>query len=230
MYFTNDYFHSFWKTFIVSPLLMVSFLFFQIQEAKAQVNDSEATTEASNFEKQLEGIDNAENIIINGKKIDKKELVENYILVEDFQYDETSKTLTISTPKDFPKLYYSDLSKFPKDIKKKNNDNFLKGFIYFTMTSDFKVTAVKINDHQFPDSAEIALKSDNTNSKLNDENTVYLVNGEEIDKDQLNSIRPEQIASVNIRKSLSLIKEKGYNSDKVKGLVEITTKQVNAKE
>lgn len=82
MYFTNDYFHSFWKTFIVNPLLMVSFLFFQIQEAKAQVNDSEATTEASNFEKQLEGIDNAENIIINGKKLIKKSLLKIIFLLK----------------------------------------------------------------------------------------------------------------------------------------------------
>lgn len=214
---------SFSKTFIFSPLLLASFLFSQF-EIKAQVNESETTTEISKFEKELEGIDDAEHFIINEKKVDKKELIENFILVEEFHYDEKTKTLTISTPKDFPQLYYSDLSKFPQEIKKQDADNFLKGFTYFQLTSAEKISAVKINDHQFEDGAETTSQSDNNNSKLDDENTVYLVDGKEIDKDQLNDIKPEQIASVDVRKSISLIKAKGYDTEKVKGLVEITTK------
>lgn len=213
-----------WKTFIISPLVIVTFLLSQV-EAKAQVRESNTTTEASNFEKELEGINDAESIIINGKKVAKNELVENYILVGDFQYDEQSKTLSISTPTEFPELYYSDLSKFPEELKKRDDDNFLKGFTYFQLTSDDKISALKINDHQFEDGAETASQSDNNNTKLDDENTVYLVDGKEIDKNQLNTIKPEQIASVNVNKSVALIKEKGYDSDQVKGLVEIITKE-----
>ncbi|MFD0931885.1 hypothetical protein ACFQ0R_04650 [Psychroflexus salinarum] len=221
---TNKHLQSFCKTFIFFPLLIVSFLLSQV-ETKAQVRESNTTTEASNFEKELEGINDAESIIINGKKVAKNELVENYILVGDFQYDEQSKTLSISTPTEFPELYYSDLSKFPEELKKRDDDNFLKGFTYFQLTSDDKISAVKINDHQYEDGAETASQSDNNNTKLDDENTVYLVDGKEIDKDQLNTIKPEQIASMNVKKSVALIKEKGYDTEKVKGLVEITTKE-----
>lgn len=213
-----------WKTFIISPLVIVTFLLSQV-EAKAQVRESNTTTETSKFEKELEGINDAESIIINGKKVAKNELVENYILVGDFQYDEQSKTLSISTPTEFPELYYSDLSKFPEELKKRDDDNFLKGFTYFQLTSDDKISAVKLNDHQFSDSPENATKIEKNTAKLDDQNTVYLVDGKEINKNQLNTIKPEQIASVNVKKSVALIKEKGYDTEKVKGLVEITTKE-----
>lgn len=214
---------SYWKTFICSPLLILSFLFSQL-ETQAQVKESNTITEASNFEKELNGIDDAEHFIINGKKVDKKELVKKYILVQEFQYDEKSKTLSISTPKEFPELYYSDLSKFPEEIRKRNEDNFLKGFTYFQLTSDDKISAVKINDHQFSDSDQITTKTDKNTSKLNDQNTVYLVDGKEVNKDDLDRIIPEQIAAVDVNKSISLIKAKGYDTDKIKGIVEITTK------
>lgn len=221
---TNKHLQSYWKSFIISPLLIVSFLFSQF-ETKAQVKEPDTNTEASNFEKELEGINDAKHFIINGKKADKEELVENYILVEEFQYNEKSKTLSISTPRDFPELYYSDLSKFPEELKKRDDNNFLKGFTYFQLTSDDKISAVKINDHQFPDSAENDTKTDKNTAKLDDKNTVYLVDGKQVNKDQLNRMTPDQIKSVNVKKSVSLIKEKGYDSDKVKGLIEITTKK-----
>lgn len=220
----NKYYLSHWKPFIISPFIIITFLFSQM-EVKAQVHESESYTQASKFEKELEGINDAESIIINGKKVDKNELVENYILVGDFQYDEKSKTLSISTPKDFPELYYSDLSKFPEELKKRDGDNFLKGFTYFQLTSDHKISAVKLNDHQFPNSAENANKIEKNTAKLDDKSIVYLVDGKEIDKNQLNTIKPEQIASVDVKKSVALIKEKGYDSDQVKGLIEITTKK-----
>ena len=201
----NTQFQFYWKTFIFSPLLILSFLFSQL-EAKAQVKESDITTEASNFENKLKGIDDAEHFIINGKKLDKKQLVQKYILVQKFQYDEKLKTLTISTPKEFPELYYSDLSKFPEEIRKRNEDNFLKGFTYFQLTSDDKISAVKINDHQFSDSDQIATKTDKNTAKLDDQNTVYLVDGKEVNKDDLDRIVPEQIAAVDVNKSISLIK------------------------
>jgi hypothetical protein len=55
---------------------------------KAQVKEINTTTEASNFENKLKDIDDAEHFVINGEKVDKKQLVEKYILVQEFQYDE----------------------------------------------------------------------------------------------------------------------------------------------
>ncbi|MBQ0740938.1 hypothetical protein J9332_42355, partial [Aquimarina celericrescens] len=76
---------SFWKLFIVSPVLVVFFLLFQV-ETKGQIKEANTklNTETSNFQKEIEGIKNAEIFIINGKTIDKEELVEKYIPVEDF--------------------------------------------------------------------------------------------------------------------------------------------------
>ncbi len=83
---------------------------------------------------------------------------------------------------------------------------------------------MKINDHQFSDSDQIATKANKNTAKLDDKNTVYLVDGKEVNKDELNRIIPEQIEAVNVKKSISLIKAKGYNTDRIKGIVEITTK------
>jgi hypothetical protein len=106
----NKHNSSLWKLFIISPLLVIFFLLFQI-ETKAQIKEADPSLtvdNTSNFEKELAGIENAENFITNGKKIAKKRLAETYIPVDDFKYDGASKTLSVTTRSEFSKPYYSD--------------------------------------------------------------------------------------------------------------------------
>lgn len=86
----------------------------------------------------------------------------------------------------------------------------------------FKISDTSINASQHDNSSQIF------SSELDDD-IIYLVDGKEIDKDQLNDIKPDQIESVDVKKSVPLIKANGYDPDQVKGIIQITTKKGNIK-
>jgi hypothetical protein len=176
-----------------------------------------------------ETIKNAENFIINGKKIDKEELVGNYIPVEEYQYDNKSKTLTITTKSEFSQSYFSDISDLLKELKTASANRVIDEFIYIRLTSEYKVTMMKISDFKVPDNVGKASKNDDSQKRkeFNNENIVYMLNGKKIDESQMTDIDPKEIDSINVVKSKEDLKAAGYNPNFVDGLIKITSKKEN---
>jgi beta-lactamase regulating signal transducer with metallopeptidase domain len=177
-----------------------------------------------------ETIKNAENFIINGKKIDKEELVGNYIPVETSSYNDKSKTLSVTTKSEFSQPYFSDISDLLKELKTASANRVIDEFIYIRLTSEYKVTMMKISDFKVPDNVGNASKNDDSQKrkKFNDENIVYLLNDEKIDESQMTSIDPKEIDSINVVKSKEDLEAEGYNSNFVEGLIKITSKKWSA--
>ncbi|MBZ9786879.1 M48 family metalloprotease [Psychroflexus sp. CAK57W] len=177
-------------------------------------------------------IKDAENFVINGQNTDKDKLVEKYIPVEKYSYDKSSKTLSITTKSEFSEIYYSGMSELFEELKQKYNDKVLKAFTFFKLTSDYKVVTLSMDKFKISDTSINASQHDNSSQIFSselDDDIIYLVDGKEIDKDQLNDIKPDQIESVDVKKSVPLIKANGYDPDQVKGIIQITTKKGNIK-
>ncbi len=176
-----------------------------------------------------ETIKNAEIFIINGKKIDKEELVGNYIPVETSSYNNKSKTLSVTTKSEFSQPYFSDISDLLKELKTTSTNRVLDEFIYIRLTSEYKVTMMKISDFKISDNVSRASKNDDSQKrkKFNDENIVFILDGKKIDESQMTDIDPKEIDSINVVKSKEDLKAAGYNPNFVDGLIKITSKKVN---
>lgn len=183
---------------------------------------------------------NAENFIINGKKIDKEELVEKYIPVEDYHYNNKTKTLSVSSSSEFSERYYSHILDLMKDMKGKDNSS-LEGLTYFKLTSDYKVVTMKISDMKTSkisntddklgkvSFSESSKKSDKSFLKLDSEyddmRTVFIVDGKKAKKGKVVTINLAEVESVNVIKSPEELKAEGYNSNFVDEIIKITTKK-----
>jgi len=234
---------SFWKLFIVSPVLVVFFLLFQV-ETKAQIKEANTklNTETSNFQKEIEGIKNAEIFIINGKTIDKEELVEKYIPVEDFQYDDTSKTLSVTTRTEFSKTYYSDNLAMFKEIQLK--DKALGEFIYFIISSEYKVATMKVENIETSENTKQPLLNKNISlsnmssksekrflefkSEYDNQKMIFIIDGVKAENGEIVNIDTDQIESVEILKSPEELKAEGYNSNFIDAVIKVTTKKAAA--
>jgi len=234
---------SFWKLFIVSPVLVVFFLLFQV-ETKAQIKEANTklNTETSNFQKEIEGIKNAEIFIINGKTIDKEELVEKYIPVEDFQYDDTSKTLSVTTRTEFSKPYYSDNLAMFKEIQLK--DKALGEFIYFIISSEYKVATMKVENIETSENTKQPLLNKNISlsnmssksekrflefkSEYDNQKMIFIIDGVKAENGEIVNIDTDQIESVEILKSPEELKAEGYNSNFIDAVIKVTTKKAAA--
>ena len=184
------------------------------------------------YKDKYESIKDAENFIINGKKIDKEELVEKYIPVEEYQYDDKAKTLSVTTKPQFSEPYFSDVSDLLKELKIRSADRVLDEFIYIRLTSEHKVTMMKITDFKISDNVGNASKNDylQKRKKFNNENIVFILDGKKIDKSQMTNIDPKEIDSINVVKSKEDLKAAGYNSNFVDGLIKITSKKGSAED
>lgn len=180
-------------------------------------------------EMNYETVKNAENFIINGKKIDKEELVGNYIPVETSSYNDKSKTLTVTTKSEFSQPYFSDVSDLLKELKTASANRVLDEFIYIRLTSEYKVTMIKISDFKISDNVGNVSKNDHSQKqkKFNDENIVFILDGKKIDESQMTDIDPKEIDSINVVKSKEDLEAEGYNSNFVEGIIKITSKKVN---
>jgi beta-lactamase regulating signal transducer with metallopeptidase domain len=234
---------SFWKLFIVSPVLVVFFLLFQV-ETKAQIKEANTklNTETSNFQKEIEGIKNAEIFIINGKTIDKEELVEKYIPVEDFQYDDTSKTLSVTTRTEFSRPYYSDNLAMFKEIQLK--DKALGEFIYFIISSEYKVATMKVENIETSENTKQPLLNKNISlsnmssksekrflefkSEYDNQKMIFIIDGVKAENGEIVNIDTDQIESVEILKSPEELKAEGYNSNFIDAVIKVTTKKAAA--
>jgi len=186
---------------------------------------------------------NAENFVINGKRIDREELVEKYIPVEDYSYDANSKTLSIKNSSAFSEPYYPQFLDLMKAMKGNHEDNFLKGLTYFKLTSDYKVATMQITDVKTSETLSDALVDKNIslsngvgkterkfldyNSKYQNQDMVMFVDGVKVEKGKTANIDTDQIESVETLKSPEELKAEGYNSNFVKGVIKIKTKKVN---
>jgi uncharacterized protein (UPF0335 family) len=177
-----------------------------------------------------ETIKNAENFIINGKKIDKEELVGNYIPVESSSYDDKSKTLSITTKFEFSKPYFEGLSQAMDEMKEIYNGELTEELLFIELNQDYKVTTFMLNKFKITKGAENASQWENANyrSALNDNGSViYIVDGKEVDQKNLSDIKSNQIESIDVIKMPSEIKAKGFDPKNVDGLIKITTKKEN---
>jgi uncharacterized protein (UPF0335 family) len=177
-----------------------------------------------------ETIKNAENFIINGKKIDKEELGGNYIPVETSSYDDKSKTLSITTKSEFSQPYFEGLSQAMDEIKEIYNGELTEELFFIELSKDYKVTTFMLNKFKITKGVENASQSENANyiSALNNnESVIYIVDGKEVDQKNLNDIKPDQIESIDVIKMPSEIKAKGFDPKKIDGLIKITTKKEN---
>jgi len=186
---------------------------------------------------------NAENFVINGKRIDREELVENYIPVEDYSYDANSKTLSIKNSSTFSEPYYPQFLDLMKDLKGNHTDNFLKGLTYFKLTSDYKLVTMQVTDVETSKTQSDALIDKNIslsnvvgkterkfldyNSKYQNQDMVMFLDGVKVEKGKTANIDTDQIESVEILKSPEELKAEGYNSNFVKGVIKIKTKKDN---
>ncbi|NEV93034.1 BlaR1 antirepressor sensor-transducer peptidase [Psychroflexus sp. YR1-1] len=320
----NKHNQSFWKLFIVSPLLVVFFLLFQV-ETKAQIKNSITTTETKvnrieitydenttretlnsdrEFLKEEFNIDvsysrlrfnpngklesitldvdcndsfkgsvaspdvaelpvyfyrdytegaetpfgvgirtesetpsktdyntikDAERFIINGKQIDKEELVKTYIPVETYSYDKSSKTLSITTKSEFSEIYYSGMSELFEELKEKYNDKVLKAFTFFKLTSDYKVVTLSMDKFKISDTPINASQHDNSSqifrTEFGDTNVIYLVDGKEVETEKFNKLDPKEINTLDVVKSSYEIEAAGYDAKEVDALLKVTTKK-----
>ncbi|MBZ9652890.1 M56 family metallopeptidase [Psychroflexus montanilacus] len=215
---------------------------FKISENKEiPLEDNEAKEKPEDSKRDYK---NAENFVINGKKINKEKLVENYIPVEDYSYDANSKTLSIKNSSAFSEPYYSQFLDLMKDLKIKNDDYFLKALTYFKLTPDYKVVTMQVTDFKTSETQSDALidkdislsngagkterKFLDFNSKYQNQDMVMFVDGVKVEKGKTANIDTDQIESVEILKSPEELKAEGYNSNFVKGVIKITTKKGNA--
>jgi uncharacterized protein (UPF0335 family) len=181
-------------------------------------------------EMNYETIKNAENFIINGKKIDKEELVGNYIPVESSSYDDKSNTLSITTKSEFSQPYFEGLSQAMDEMKEIYNGELTEELLFIEINQDYKVTTFMLNKFKITKGVENASQWENANyrSTLTDNGSViYIVDGKEVDQKNLNDIKPDQIESIDVIKIPSEIKAKGFDPKKVDGLIKITTKKEN---
>ena len=177
-----------------------------------------------------ETIKNAENFIINGKKIDKEELVGNYIPVESSSYDDKSNTLSITTKSEFSQPYFEGLSQAMDEMKEIYNGELTEELLFIELNQDYKVTTFMFNKFKITKGVENASQWENANyrSTLTDNGSViYIVDGKEVDQKNFNDIKPDQIESINVIKIPSEIKAKGFDPKNVDGLIKITTKKEN---
>jgi uncharacterized protein (UPF0335 family) len=177
-----------------------------------------------------ETIKNAENFIINGKKIDKEELVGNYIPVETSSYDDKSKTLSITTKSEFSQPYFSGVPEAMKELEEKFGKSITKALTFIGLTSEYKVITMTLNNFKITKGIKNASQWENANyrSTLTDNGSViYIVDGKEVDQKNLNDIKPDQIESIDVIKMPSEIKAKGFDPKKIDGLIKITTKKEN---
>ena len=194
--------------------------------------------------KNYETIKNAENFIINGKKIDKEELVGNYIPVEEYQYDNKSKTLSITTKSEFSQPYFSDVLELVKELKIKPVDRVFEESIFIRLTSEYKVTMMKITDFKVSETPKESLRAKNISlsnastkpkrsfldfkSKYDNQDMVIFVDGVKAERGKTVNINTNEIESVELLKSTEELKAEGYNSNFIKGVIKITSKKGSA--
>lgn len=216
---------------------------FKIGESSAgsKYRTASSTKESSNKEQDSENIRNAENFLINGKKVVKETLLQQYIPAESFRYDEQSKTLSVTTSSKFSKAFYSNMVDMFKEIEGKYDDKALEGITYIQLDSDYKVSIMRIKNvkttithdpskelgnlslsSQYSSSKRTFLEPE---SKYKIQDMIIFVDGVKAERGEAVNINPDEIESVNILKSPEELKAEGYNSNFIKGIIQITTKK-----
>jgi|GEM_PF-874873 hypothetical protein len=216
---------------------------FKIGESSADSKSGKVSlnNESSNQEQDSKNIRNAENFIINGKKVDKEKLLQQYIPAEDIRYDEQSKTLSVTTSSKFSESFYSNMVDMFKEIEGKYDDKALEGITYIQLDSDYKVSIMRIKNVKTSithdpskELGNLSLSSQSSNSKraflepeskYKIQDMIIFVDGVKAEKGETVNINPDQIESVDILKSPEELKAEGYNSNFIKGIIKITTKK-----
>lgn len=230
----------------ISPLTINNFKLTETSTDSKSENKSTSTSSSTKKSSKGEASDrikDAENFIINGKKIDKEELANTYIPFENYSYDENSKTLTITTRSEFSETYYSSVSRAATDLVEKFGDHITEKISFFNVKSNYEVVTIILTDFKISTNSTAYTKPENlslsyTSSKADrkfleskstfqNQDMVFIIDGVKSKQGEPLNLNPDQIESVEVVKSPEELKAEGYNSNFVKGITKITTKKGN---
>lgn len=174
----------------------------------------------------IEKLENAQYITINSKRYNRDKLIKKTISVKDLDYNEDTKTIHITSDPELSQAIYEEKARdLFKIIEKETGSDIIENKKFLIISEKPKPMLLTINKLSITDSAENASKFKVDNVKFDSADPIYLLNGKEIDKKEMNLIDPKQIKSVNVLKDKDEIKKLGYDPKKVPGIIEITTEE-----
>ncbi len=244
---------SFWKLFIITPLLIVFFLFFQV-ETKAQAKEStvDTITVHSRFEFQsndtvdkasalnYEKLKTTQHFVINGTEFNKSKLANTFIPVDTYSFSEETQTLSIQTLQDFSQSVYDDIRDMAPFLTDKFRRNFTKELLFINVTKDYKPVLVTLKDFKMSKSTEEELLNktisrSNTSSQpqskflnfeteLQNSSSAFSIDGLKASREDVLKLKPEKMASISVIKGKENVQAEGYDSESVDTVIKIFTK------
>lgn len=174
----------------------------------------------------IEKLENAQYITINSERYNRDKLIKKTISVKDLDYNEDTKTIHITSDPELSQAIYEESARdLFKIIEKESGSGIIENKKFLIISEKPKPTLLTINKLSISNSAKNASEFKNDNMKFDSVDPIYLLNGKEIDKKEMNSIDPKQIKSVNVIKDKDRIKELGYDPKETSGIIEITTEK-----
>lgn len=174
----------------------------------------------------IEKLENAQFITIDSKRYKLDELVKKTISVKDLDYNEDTKTIHITSDPELSQAIYEERARdLFKRIENETGSDIIKNKKFLIISEKPKPMLLTINKLSITDSAENASEFKVDNVKFDSSDPIYLLNGKEIDKKEMNSIDPKKIKSVNVVKDKDEIEKLGYDPKETPGIIEITTKK-----
>lgn len=174
----------------------------------------------------IEKLENAQYITINSERYNRDKLIKKTISVKDLDYNEDTKTIHITSDPELSQAIYEESARdLFKIIEKESGSGIIENKKFLIISEKPKPTLLTINKLSISNSAKNASEFKNDNMKFDSVDPIYLLNGKEIDKKEMNSIDPKQIKSVNVIKDKDRIKELGYDPKETSGIIEIKTEK-----
>lgn len=174
----------------------------------------------------IEKLENAQFITIDSKRYKLDELIKKTISVKDLDYNEDTKTIHITSDPELSQAIYEERARdLFKIIEKETGSDIIENKKFLIISEKPKPMLLTINKLSITDSAKNASEFKVDNVKFDSADPIYLLNGKEIDKKEMNSIDPKQIKSVNVVKDKDEIEKLGYDPKETPGIIEITTEE-----
>lgn len=169
-------------------------------------------------------LNEAEVFIVNGERFPKRKLIKKGIFVDQLNYNKTSKTLSISTPKEFDKPIVKDISEALEKAEATYGTQLMLPVKFIHVLSTNSTLLITINDLKINSNPENAIQNtSDKNSLIKNQNILFIVDGKKISQDEFRKIDPEKIVSLNVIKNPIEIKKYTSNEEEYEGVILITT-------
>ena len=202
---------------------------------KGEKTDQKADSKTSSFsfdtsttenpkEISAKDLNDAEVLIINGKKFSKKGLVNKNIIVEQAAYDSSTKTLNIKTPEAFGEGIFDGFKQLLKKTKAIYGSELKEEFRFINISKKLDALLITVNNMNINNNPENASQNKIVkNSLIKNQNVLFLVDGEKMSQDELKKINPNRIISVDVIKNPKEVKKHTSNEEEYEGVILITT-------